>query len=60
MWHFFGQQWAAISLLSHVEILTAPSNISDAALKVRNEAVVAAQAQLGTNLIKQLAHGEKG
>src|SRR4051794_32570898 len=51
---------AAIGQPSHAEILVAPSKISDEALRLRNEAVMAAQARLGADLIKQIARGKKG
>ena len=51
---------AAIGQPSHAEILVAPSKISEEALRLRNEAVMAAQARLGADLIKQLARGKKG
>jgi serine protease inhibitor len=50
---------ALMSQLSHAEIFEAPGKISDEALKFRNEAVAAAQARLGANLIRQLAQGRK-
>lgn len=40
---------------SHAEILEAPNNISEEALKAGNSVVLLAQAKLGTNLIKRLA-----
>ena len=50
----------AISQPLHAEILEAPSKISDAARKSRNEVVLTAQAKLGTGLIKRLARGKQG
>jgi serine protease inhibitor len=44
----------------HAEILQAPSKISEAAQKSRNQVVLSAQAKLGTDLIKRLARGKQG